>query len=315
MTSIPAFDDWRTTPTAWKGGVVALGNFDGVHRGHQALIADAGREAKALGAPVVALTFEPHPRGFFVPDTGPFRLTLPPAKLRLLAQYGVQAVLAQRFDATFAALSADAFIEDVLLKGLGARHVVCGYDFTFGARRGGNVEFLRKAGTARGVGVTVLEPVMREGEIYSSTRIREALRAGMAREAAELLGHPWEVEGVVEVGDQCGRTIGFPTANVALGEHLRPRFGVYAVRALVEGQESQGWRNAVANLGRRPTFGKLQENFEVHLFDFSGDLYGKTLRVALVDFIRPEMKFAGLDALKAQIAADGEAARSLFRKG
>ena len=308
MNSIPVFDDWRQAPVAWKGGAVALGNFDGVHRGHQALLADAGKHAKTLGAPLVALTFEPHPRGFFVPDTGPFRLTLPPAKLRLLAQYGVEAVLAQRFDAAFAALSADAFIEDVLLKGLGARHVVCGYDFTFGTRRGGNVEFLRQAGTAHGIGVTVLEPVMREGEIYSSTRIREALRAGMAKEAAELLGHPWEIEGVVELGDQRGRTIGFPTANVALGDHLRPRFGVYAVRALVDGK----WRDAVANLGKRPTFGKLQENFEVHLFDFSGDLYGKTLRVTLVDFIRPEMKFAGLDHLKAQIAADGEAARRIL---
>ncbi|MDP2331264.1 MAG: bifunctional riboflavin kinase/FAD synthetase [Reyranella sp.] len=308
MTLIPTFDDWQRTPATCQGGVVALGNFDGVHRGHQALLADAGKHAKALGAPLVALTFEPHPRRFFVPDTGPFRLTLAPAKLRLLAQHGVQAVLAQRFDATFAALSADAFIEDVLLKGLGARHVVCGYDFTFGARRGGNVERLRAEGKARGFGVTVLEPVMREGEIYSSTRIREALRAGWASEAAELLGHSWEIEGTVELGDQRGRTIGFPTANVALGEHLRPRFGVYAVRVFVDGT----WRNAVANLGRRPTFGKLQENFEIHLFDFSDDLYGQTLRVALVDFIRPEMKFAGLDQLKAQIAADGQAAKAIL---
>ena len=312
MTRIPAFNDWREVPAAWQGGVVALGNFDGVHRGHQTLIAEAARQAGALGAPLVALTFEPHPRGFFVPDTGPFRLTLARAKRRLLADYGVQAVLAQQFDAGFAALSADAFLEEVLVKGLGTRHVVCGYDFTFGARRGGNVERLRAEGAARGVGVTVLEPVMREGEIYSSTRIREALRAGMVKEAAELLGHPWEIEGTVELGDQRGRTIGFPTANVALGEHLRPRFGVYAVRVMVEGDESQGWRDAVANLGKRPTFGKLQENFEVHLFDFAGDLYGKTLRVALVDFIRPEMKFAGLDALKAQIAADGEAARRIL---
>ena len=312
MTRIPAFNDWREVPAAWQGGVVALGNFDGVHRGHQTLIAEAARQAGALGAPLVALTFEPHPRGFFVPDTGPFRLTLARAKRRLLADYGVQAVLAQHFDAGFAALSADAFLAEVLVKGLGTRHVVCGYDFTFGARRGGNVERLRAEGAARGVGVTVLEPVMREGEIYSSTRIREALRAGMVKEAAELLGHPWEIEGTVELGDQRGRTIGFPTANVALGEHLRPRFGVYAVRVVVEGDESQGWRDAVANLGKRPTFGKLQENFEVHLFDFAGDLYGKTLRVALVDFIRPEMKFAGLDALKAQIAADSEAARRIL---
>ena len=156
----------------------------------------------------------------------------------------------------------------------------------------------------------VLDPVMREGEIYSSTRIREALRAGWVSEAAELLGHTWEIEGAVELGDQRGRTIGFPTANVALDEHLRPRFGVYAVRTLVD----EAWRDAVANLGRRPTFGKLKENFEVHVFDFSGDLYGKTLRVALVDFIRPEMKFAGLDQLKAQLAADGESARQLLRE-
>ena len=301
---IPVFDQWSRVPAAWQGGVVALGNFDGVHRGHQALLA----RAASMGAPLVALTFEPHPRRFFVPDTGPFRLTLPPAKERLLAEYGVQAVLAQSFDAEFAALAAEAFVDDVLLKGLGARHVVCGYDFTFGARRGGNVEKLREMGQARGLGVTVLDPVMREGEIYSSTRIREALRAGMTREAAELLGHAWEIEGAVEQGDQRGRTIGFPTANVALGEHLRPRFGVYAVRALVEGE----WKNAVANLGKRPTVGKLQENFEVHLFDFAGDLYGRTIRAQLVDFIRPEMKFAGLDALKAQIAADGQAARAIL---
>jgi riboflavin kinase / FMN adenylyltransferase len=309
---IPVFDHWQDTPAAWKGGAVALGNFDGVHRGHQALLAMTAEHARALGAPLVALTFEPHPRRFFVADTAPFRLTLPPAKLRLLEQYGVQAVLAQRFDPAFAAVTADAFVDDVLLGGLGARHVVCGYDFTFGARRGGNVEKLRKTGEKRGFGVTILDPVMREGEIYSSTRIREALRAGMVREAAELLGHTWEIEGVVEQGDHRGRTIGFPTANVALGEHLRPRFGVYAVRALIDGQESNGWRNAVANLGKRPTVGKLQENFEAHLFDFAGDLYGKTLRVALVDFIRPEMKFAGLDQLKAQIAADGQSARRLL---
>ena len=309
---IPSFDDWQAVPAEWKGGVVALGNFDGVHRGHQALLARAAEQAAALGVPMVALTFEPHPRRFFVPDTGPFRLTLPPAKTRLLAQYGVQAVLAQRFDAAFAALPADTFVADVLLKGLGARHVVCGYDFTFGARRSGNVEQLHAEGQAKGFGVTVLDPVMREGEIYSSTRIREALRAGWVSEAVELLGHGWEIEGAVELGDQRGRTIGFPTANVALGEHLRPRFGVYAVRALIDGAVDNSWRDAVANLGRRPTFGKLQENFEVHLFDFAGDLYGKVLRVELVDFIRPEMKFAGLDQLKAQIAADGAAARTLL---
>lgn len=305
---IPVFDHWRKVPAEWKGGTVALGNFDGVHKGHQALLAQAADHAKALGAPLVVLTFEPHPRRYFVPDTGPFRLTLPPAKTRLLEENGVQAVLAQHFDQAFAALSPGAFIDEVLRSGLGARHVVCGYDFTFGARRGGNVEQLRAQGKDKGFGVTVLDPVMREGEIYSSTRIREALRAGWPSEAAELLGRPWEIEGVVEHGDHRGRTIGFPTANIALGEHLRPRFGVYAVRALI----GDTWRNGVANLGKRPTVGKLQENFEVHLFNFDGDLYGQVVRVAFVDFIRPEMKFAGLDQLKAQIAADGQAARAIL---
>jgi riboflavin kinase/FMN adenylyltransferase len=305
---IEAFDHWQKIPAVWKGGAVALGNFDGVHKGHQTLLARTGEHAKALKAPLVVLTFEPHPRRFFVPDTGPFRLTMLPAKLRLLEQFGVQAVLAQHFDSAFAALSADAFVDEVLLAGLGARHVVCGYDFTFGARRVGNVEMLRAMGAVKGFAVTVLDPVMREGEIYSSTSIREALRAGWPSEAAELLGHTWEIEGTVEQGDKRGRTIGFPTANVALGEHLRPRFGVYAVRALI----NDSWRNGVANLGRRPTIGKLQENFEVHVFDFDGDLYGKTLRVQLVDFIRPEMKFSGLDQLKAQIAADANAARAIL---
>ena len=233
---IPAFDHWQKIPAAWKGGAVALGNFDGVHKGHQTLLARTGEHARALGAPLVVLTFEPHPRRFFVPDTGPFRLTMLPAKLRLLEQFGVQAVLAQHFDAAFAALSADAFVDEVLRTGLGARHVVCGYDFTFGARRVGNVEMLRAMGAEKGFAVTVLDPVMREGEIYSSTSIREALRAGWPSEAAELLGRAWEIEGTVEQGDKRGRTIGFPTANVALGEHLRPRFGVYAVRALIDGE-------------------------------------------------------------------------------
>jgi riboflavin kinase/FMN adenylyltransferase len=308
---VAVFDHWQKVPREWKGGAVALGNFDGVHKGHQSLIARTADHARSLGAPLVALTFEPHPRRFFVPDTAPFRLTLPPAKTRLLGECGVQALLAQHFDQAFADLSPDAFIDEVLLSGLGARHIVCGYDFTYGARRGGNVERLREQGGMKGFGTTVLDPVMREGEIYSSTRIREALRAGWPTEAAELLGRPWEIEGVVEHGDHRGRTIGFPTANVALGEHLRPRFGVYAVRALIDDCGKKAWRNGVANLGKRPTVGKLQENFEVHLFDFDGDLYGQVLRVALVDFIRPEMKFSGLDALKAQIAADCNSARRI----
>ncbi len=315
MSGIPVFDDWLDVAAPWQGAVVPLGNFDGVHRGHQVLIGQAADFAKALEAPVVALTFEPHPRTFFVKDTAPFRLTSPAAKTRLLARYGVQAVLAQRFDPDFAAVAAEDFVDGILVAGLRARHVVCGYDFTFGARRSGNVDLLQRMGADRGFAVTVVPPVMREGEIYSSTRIREALRAGMVREAADLLGHPWEIEGTVEEGDKRGRTIGFPTANVTLGEYLRPRFGVYAVRAAIEEKGEWVWRDAVANLGRRPTFGKLRENFEVHVLGFDGDLYGRTMRVALVDFIRPEMKFAGLEALKSQIAADRDAAREILRAG
>jgi riboflavin kinase/FMN adenylyltransferase len=160
---VPVFDDWRSVPPEWTGGVVALGNFDGVHHGHQALLAHAQEKAVELGAPLLAFTFEPHPRGFFVPDTGPFRLTLAPAKTRLLAEHGVKTVLAQHFDAAFAALPASSFIEDVLVKGLRARHVVCGYDFTFGARRSGNVEMLRAEGRGRGFEVSVLDPVTHEG--------------------------------------------------------------------------------------------------------------------------------------------------------
>ena len=246
-----------------------------------------------------------------MPVTGPFRLTLLPAKVRLLAGYGVQAVLAQRFDAAFAALSADAFIDEVLLTGLGARHVVCGYDFTFGTRRSGNVEMLRERGQRKGLGVTVLDPVMHEGEIDPSTRIRETLRHGWASEAAELLGHAWEIEGAVELGDERGRTIGFPTANVALGEHLRPRFGVYAVRAMVDGQN---WPEAHARGQPRPASDHRQTagEFRGPPVRLRGRSLRPDLRVALVDFIRPEMKFSGLDQLKAQIAADGEAARRLL---
>ena len=311
MTFPVLFDDFTAVARSLRGAVVPLGNFDGVHRGHQALLARAAEIARPHAAPVLALTFEPHPRSYFVADTAPFRLTSPTAKARLLGEYGVAAVLAQRFDQAFAAMDATAFVELVLQRGLGARHAICGYDFTFGARRSGNVDMLQRLGERCGVGITVVPPVTFEGEIYSSTRIREALRGGAVAQAADLLGHQWEIEGMVEHGDQRGRTIGFPTANVALGEYLRPRFGVYAVRAGLERQGSWVWHDAVANLGRRPTFGKIAENFEIHIFDFAEDIYGRSLRVRFVEFIRPEMKFSGLDQLKAQIAADSEAARRI----
>jgi len=303
------FRTHQNLPADVRGSAVAVGNFDGVHLGHQAVIGEAGRIAKASGIPWAVMTFEPHPRTVFAPEVGSFRLTPFPVKARLIEALGPEVLFVIPFDADLARVSARSFVEEVLVHGLGARHVICGHDFAFGQGRKGTPELLLWLGDEFDFGFTCVQEVRDGGgEGYSSTRIREYLRRGEPTSAARLLGRPFEIEGEVIAGDQRGRTIGFPTANVALGEHLRPRFGVYAVRALVDSV----WRDAVANLGKRPTFGKLQENFEVHLFDFAGDLYGKTLRVELVDFIRPEMKFSGLDQLKAQIAADGVAARTLL---
>ncbi len=306
------YRDARSLPDAARGGVVLLGNFDGVHRGHQAVIAAGRQVADRDGVKLGALTFEPHPRALFVPDTAPFRLTAMPAKARLLQAHGCDFVVAQTFDRAFAGLEARAFVTEILVAGLKARHVVCGYDFTFGRQRQGHVDALAEWGREFGFGVTVVQPVTREGEIYSSTRIREALRGGHVAEAAALLGQDWEIEGAVMHGDKRGRLLGFPTANVDLGDHLVPRLGVYAVRVLDTAEAPPAWRPGVANLGRRPTVDGEKLSFEVNLFDFAGDLYGRTLRVALSAFLRPEQKFAGLDALKAQISADAAAARAIL---
>lgn len=297
-------------PPDLRGAVAILGNFDGVHRGHQALLELARTRARSLGAPLLVVTFEPHPRSFFLPDGQPFRLTSLRSKTRLLAALGVDAVLALHFDAAFSRIGADAFVDELLARDLGIRHVVVGYDFSFGHRRAGNAERLRQGGEQHGFGVDVVEPVGEGVLVFSSTRIREALGEGQVEKAALQLGHWWEIDGRIEKGDQRGRTIGFPTANVALGDFLRPSFGVYAVRAMLDGGPRPGqWLDAVANLGRRPTFDKENVTWEVHFLDLEGDLYGLHVRTALVDFLRPERKFDGLDALKAQIAADAAAAR------
>jgi riboflavin kinase/FMN adenylyltransferase len=298
--------------------VAAIGNFDGVHLGHREVIGAAGEAAKSLGAPCAVLTFEPHPRSVFDPDGAPFRLTPFRVKARLIEELGVEYLFTLHFDLDFARKSAEEFIREVLLDGLGVRHVVVGYDFVFGNRRRGTPTLLREAGSAAGFGVTVVEPVQRPGgeapEIYSSTRIRQHLTAGEPRRAAALLGRDWEIDGRVEAGDGRGRTIGFPTANVPLGDYLRPALGVYAVRAGIEEGGGTVWHDAVANLGRRPTVGGSEVRFEVHLLDFAGDLYGRHLRVAFVEFLRGERKFPGLDALKAQIAEDAEQARRMLRQ-
>jgi riboflavin kinase / FMN adenylyltransferase len=297
-----------------RGAVVAIGNFDGVHLGHQRVIGEAGAIARSLGAPHAVLTFEPHPRSVFRPQDPPFRLTPFRTKARRIEALGVDLLFTLHFDSGFARRSAEDFVEAVLVQGLGVRHVVVGYDFVFGHQRRGDPALLAQRGAALGFGVTIIDPVTAAaGALYSSTRIRDHLVAGAPREAATLLGRFWEIDGRVERGDRRGRTIGFPTANIFLEDYLRPAAGVYAVRAAVEEGGSPHWHDAVANFGTRPTFGGTDLRLEVHLFDFDGDLYGRHLRVALIDHLRPEHKFPSLDALKAQIAEDAKQARRILR--
>jgi riboflavin kinase/FMN adenylyltransferase len=302
----------RIAPTA-RGAVVAIGNFDGVHRGHQAVLRDAAALAAAAAAPLALLTFEPHPRRLFQPDAEPFRLTSLRAKARLLAGLGVAHLFVQRFDRAFSQLTAEDFIDRVLLDGLGAAHVVVGTGFRFGKGRGGDVDLLRRRGTAAGFAVSEMAPVRDpDGVPYASTRIRAHLRDGAPELAAVLLGRAWEMEGRVVHGDRRGHSIGFPTANLAPGAYLRPAHGVYAVRAAVADEDR--WIDGVANFGRRPTVGGGDPVLESHLFDFDADLYGRRLRVALHAFLRPERKFDGLEALRAQIAQDREQAAQLLRQ-
>jgi riboflavin kinase/FMN adenylyltransferase len=251
-----------------------------------------------------------------MPGTEPFRLTPFRVKEREIARLGVDLLFVQHFDAAFAAKSAESFVEEVITGAIGATHIVVGQDCTFGNKRRGTPELLRAEGARHGFGVTVVEPVYGPDDaVYSSTRIRELLRAGKPREAAKQLGRAWEIDGRVMTGDRRGRTIGFPTANLGLGEYLRPMFGVYAVRVSGDGPDDPlagRTVDGVANIGLRPTIGTPEPRLEAHLFDTDVDLYGRHLRVSLVEFIRPEKKFAGLDALKAQIAEDAARARTIL---
>lgn len=299
-------------PPSLTGGAVAIGNFDGVHLGHRVVIGQAAQAAQALGnAPVMVLTFEPHPRTLFRPDEPPFRITPLREKLLALADTGIDGVLLLRFTRAFAGATADHFVDEVLIGALGARHVVVGHDFCFGRDRAGNAEYLDRRGVDAGFRVTAVPPQRCEdGEPYSSTRIRDYLLRGEPQHAARLLGRPFRISGRVRHGDQRGRTIGFPTANLALGPYLRACAGVYAIRATTEaGQTLTG----VANLGWRPTFQGQDLRLETHLFNFAGDLYGQQLAVDLLHFIRPEMTFTGLPALLDQITHDAEAARAFFQ--
>jgi riboflavin kinase / FMN adenylyltransferase len=298
-----------------RGAVLAMGNFDGLHKGHAALIGHAGALARDSGVPIAVLTFEPHPRNVFLPGCEPFRLTPFRVKEREIARLGVDFLFIQHFDAEFAKQSAESFIEDVMVQAIGTSHVVVGHDCTFGNRRRGTPDMLRERGRELGFDVTVVEPVRGGDTVYSSTHIRELLKAGKPREAAAQLGRFWEIDGRVALGEQRGRTIGFPTANLGLGEYLRPALGVYAVQVSGDGPDDPldgKTIDGVANLGLRPTVGGLVPRLEAHLFDINRDLYGKHLRVALVDFIRPERKFPSFDELKNQIAADARQAREIL---
>lgn len=308
------FRDYRHLPSDLSGSVVAVGNFDGVHLGHRAVIGEAGRIAHADGAPWAVLTLEPHPRTLFNPEGPPFRLTPFAEKARLIGELGPAALIVLPFDHALARMPARTFVETVIAQGLAARHVVCGHDFAFGQGRKGTPELLLWLGDEFGFGFTCVKEVRDGGgEPYSSTRIREYLKAGDTPAAAALLGRPFEIAGIVTAGEQRGRVLGFPTANIDLGEQVRPAHGVYAVRVTICGDETGPvYRDGAAYIGPRPTFGGTEVLLEVHLFDFTGELYGRYMRVALFDHLRGDMTFSGTDDLQRQLMADCARARDVL---
>lgn len=291
-----------------RGGVIALGNFDGFHAGHQAVVGRAVRHARDEGRPAIVATFDPHPVRFFKPDVAPFRLTTLDQRQELFAAAGADAMLVLPFDAALAGTTAEDFITGLLLDRYGAAGVVTGSDFVFGKGRGGDVVTLADHARRLGFFTEMVAPVEDEA-VISSSRIREALQAGDCATAARLLTRPFTVRGRVEHGDKNGRLLGFPTANIDMGNYLRPKYGIYAVTGkLPDGRELKG----AANLGIRPSFDPPKELLEPHFFDFAGALYGQEIDVAFHAFIRPEAKYDSMDALMAQISKDCDAAKSLL---
>lgn len=294
---------------ALRGGVIALGNFDGFHAGHQAVVGRAVRHARDEGRPAIVATFDPHPVRFFKSDVAPFRLTTLDQRQELFAAAGADAMLVLPFDATLAGTTAEDFITELLLDRYGAAGVVTGADFVFGKGRGGNVVTLADHARRLGFFTEMVAPVDDAEEVISSSRIREALQAGDCPTAMRLLTRPFTVRGQVQHGDKNGRLLGFPTANLEMGQYLRPRYGIYAVTGtLPDGRILKG----AANLGIRPSFDPPKELLEPHFFDFAEDLYGQEIDVAFHAFIRPEAKFDDMDALMAQIAADCDEAKRLL---
>lgn len=303
---------WQGLANEARGASVAMGNFDGVHLGHQSVIDLARRPGADSGAPLGIVTFEPHPRQVFAPDAPPFRLMNPEARANRLAKLGVQHLYELPFDRALASLSPESFARDVLAGGLGIRHVVVGSDFCFGKGRAGRAADLQALGQAHGFDVTIAPLLSVAGTEVSSTAIRQALTEGRPRDAAAMLGHWHRIEGEVIHGEKRGRDLGYPTANMSVdGLHL-PRLGVYAVKVDILTGPQAGPHIGAASLGVRPMFGVNRPNLETFLFDFKGDLYGQHLSVAFVDYLRPELKFDGLEALITQMDADCARARMIL---
>lgn len=303
-------DHREDLPEPLRGAIIALGNFDGFHLGHQAVAKEAIDWARAEGRPAIIATFDPHPVQLFQPDTAPFRLTTLEQRQELYLAAGATAMLVFHFDRELANTSAQDFVKELLGKRLGVAGVVTGEDFTFGKGRAGNRALLETLGSEIGIRARAVPPVLDGGEPVSSSRVRAALRAGDPEEAARLLTRPFAIRGVVEHGDKRGRTIGYPTANVNVEEYLRPKYGVYAVtgRVLATGEQLKG----AANIGIRPQFEPPKELLEPYFFDFSGDLYGQEIEVGFHHFLREEEAFDTLDALVAQIERDCDEARRLL---
>ena len=296
---------------ALQGGVIALGNFDGVHRGHQSLIKAAVDEGMRQQIPARVLTFEPHPRSVIKPDAPPFRLVSKRAKLKLLYDLGIDEVIVLPFNAAIRELSAQDFVQQLLIGKYGAQHVVAGFDFVFGHERGGNMLNLRGWLSPHNIEVTEVVPFRdAQGEIISSTRIRQALQAGDLATANRILGRPWSIEGAIAQGSGRGRDFGYPTANMALGDYQRSRYGVYAIMARRIGSSASV--AGVANIGVRPTLDGTREWLEFHLFNFQQDIYGQEWEVELHHFLRPEQAFTDIAALQAQIAKDVFQAKTLL---
>ena len=301
------FAEYRGLPQSARGASIALGNFDGLHAGHKAVM-EAARLA-GHGKFSVA-TFEPPPRAYFRPGDPPFRIFRPERRNAAILAAGASTVFELPFNGEMAAMTDEGFVRNVLVNGLGASHISVGFDFRFGRGRMGHAQRLSSLGRALGFGVTIVEEVEGKGAKASSTAIRQALMAGEPDLAAEMLGGPWTADGTVEAGEQNGRKLGFPTANLQLGELIHPKHGVYAVRARIEGEAD--WRAGVANFGRTPTTGLRDPLLETHIFDFSGDIYGKRLEVQLVTYLRPEKKFDSLDLMVEQMRRDAAEARVIL---